>query len=125
METEKNLFDIVSDYIGYDLDRADDVIGMVKRDLMNGVLIIMGALLIAVGVVGVSYMIGDMYGGTNSIEGYAGAMIGMAAVTLGGLIGVISVYLTIYTVAAKKRNEAMDYWEYEGEIDYGPRDNDD
>ena len=120
----KNLFDVIADYIGYDLDRADDVIKTVKNDLMNAVLIIMGALLLAVGVVAISYMIGDMVNGSQGVEGYAGAMIGMAAVTLGGLIGVISVYLTIYTVASRKRNEAMDYWEYEGEIDYGKGEDD-
>lgn len=121
----KNLYDIVSDYIGYDLDRADEVKGAVKSDIMNGVLIIMGALLVAVGVIALSYMIADISGQEQAIEGYAGAIIGVAAVGLGGLLGVISVYSTIYAIAIHKQNEALDYWEYEGEIDYGPRDNDD
>lgn len=121
----KNLFDIVSDYIGYDLDRADEVKGAVKSDIMNAVLVIMGALLLAVGVIALSYMIADISGHEQAIEGYAGAIIGVAAVGLGGLLGVISVYSTIYAITIHKQNEALDYWEYEGEIDYGPRDNDD
>ena len=121
---EKNLFDIVADYIGYDLDRADEVIRSVKSDMMNTVLIIMGGLLVAVGVVATSYMIGDMADGVQDVEGYAGAIIGVAAVALGALLGVISVYSTIYAVATRKRAEGMDYWEYEGEIDYGKGEDD-
>lgn len=121
---EKNLFDIVADYIGYDLDRADEVIRSVKSDMMNTVLIIMGGLLVAVGVVAISYMIGDMADGVQDVEGYAGAIIGVAAVALGALLGVISVYSTIYAVASRKRAEGMDYWEYEGEIDYGKGEDD-
>lgn len=119
------LDNMITEYIGDDLDRVETAESDVKHGLMQTVSVLMLSILMAVGIVAITYMIALSVAPETPMKGFMEGMAAVAAAGLGGLLTVSITALAVWDTIRKKEEDVKAFWDAEGQIDYNPDTNGD